>query len=682
MANENVPAHAPTRSDDQILPFNAWVPIGKSNYEAKTGVYLFQLDKDWFILNASLLREALDITPIDQAHQFESPPLGDATMDFLNALAIQRKSTLPRYPVLQMLWGIITRTNVDYAELMWEEFVQAIQTFLAYKVNLGIATKKDKKIKPYVIPYCRFTKLIICYLGRKHNINQRSGSLFNMAEDDHRLGNLKFVPKGEEDEVFGMQIPKDLITDNIRNVSYYNAYLEMVGKHDHKIVAEEGGKKKSSTKANQSKKHAIAKQPRQPSPVKKASKGKVRKVRKGKSSLQLIDEPNEEQAHPEPQGKEVSFQPPIGEVAFHEPSLGITHKLPTVEGKGKGISTNEHIPVTEEASTGPSAQPEDDTSANIVRDTPSPTDVETGAETDKTNSEGDTEILNIGEEQGEDVANKVDLEEKIAEIDEGQAGSDPGKTPESQPPPERVLMEEDQAGPNLGQSHVAFAGPDPEPMHDDFISNVYPQVHESLKHLDEEHSPKDEPRNANMETEVESMVIVPIHQASSSVPRLTTLVIDLTPPKLVSSTVQEPVFTATTKTTTTTLPLPPPPQQQSSKDPDLASHVSTLEQFYDLPHKINQTVNKVVKESVQIALQAPLYECFRDLSKAEMKEILHQRMFESGLYQSQPEHVALYEALKASMDRDNQEEFLKATTKSRKRSRDDQDPPPPPPDLN
>ncbi|GKB45039.1 hypothetical protein Tco_0889981 [Tanacetum coccineum] len=32
MANENVPAHAPTRSDDQILPFNAWVPIGKSNY--------------------------------------------------------------------------------------------------------------------------------------------------------------------------------------------------------------------------------------------------------------------------------------------------------------------------------------------------------------------------------------------------------------------------------------------------------------------------------------------------------------------------------------------------------------------------------------------------------------------------------------------------------------------------
>ncbi|GKE83480.1 hypothetical protein Tco_1557222, partial [Tanacetum coccineum] len=32
MANENVPAPPPTRSDDQILPFAAWVPIGKSNF--------------------------------------------------------------------------------------------------------------------------------------------------------------------------------------------------------------------------------------------------------------------------------------------------------------------------------------------------------------------------------------------------------------------------------------------------------------------------------------------------------------------------------------------------------------------------------------------------------------------------------------------------------------------------
>ncbi|GKC40083.1 hypothetical protein Tco_1052467, partial [Tanacetum coccineum] len=83
-----------------------------------------------------------------------------------------------------------------------------------------------------------------------------------MAEYDLRLENLKFIPKGEEDEVFGMQIPKELVTDNIRNAPYYNAYLEMVAKHDQKITAKEGGKKKSASKADQSKKPATAKQPK------------------------------------------------------------------------------------------------------------------------------------------------------------------------------------------------------------------------------------------------------------------------------------------------------------------------------------------------------------------------------------------------------------------------------------
>ncbi|GKD78823.1 hypothetical protein Tco_1341444 [Tanacetum coccineum] len=31
MAEENVPAPAPTRSDEQILPFKAWLPLGKGN---------------------------------------------------------------------------------------------------------------------------------------------------------------------------------------------------------------------------------------------------------------------------------------------------------------------------------------------------------------------------------------------------------------------------------------------------------------------------------------------------------------------------------------------------------------------------------------------------------------------------------------------------------------------------
>ncbi|GKD81160.1 hypothetical protein Tco_1347999 [Tanacetum coccineum] len=169
MADENVPAPALTRFDDQILPFAAWVPIGKSNYvldlQKKQKNPIFQISMD-ILQNTNFFRaftaSAL-ITPIVQAHQFVSPLSGDAIMDFVNELGylevnhfVSRMAVnnlyqpwrailsminqcltgktsghdRPRYPVLQILWGIITSSNVDFAELTWEEFVQAIQTFL------------------------------------------------------------------------------------------------------------------------------------------------------------------------------------------------------------------------------------------------------------------------------------------------------------------------------------------------------------------------------------------------------------------------------------------------------------------------------------------------------------------------------------------------------------------------
>ncbi|GJV83193.1 hypothetical protein Tco_1523091 [Tanacetum coccineum] len=461
MANENVPAPAPIISDDQILPFAAWVHIRKRNfvldlqkkqknpifhisvdilqntnffrafttsasvptiyiqhfwntltYEAKTGAYSFQLDEIQFVLEANLLRESLEITPIDQAHQFVSPPSGDAIIDFVNELGYTKE--------------------IHFVSRM------------------------------------AFPKLIICDLGRKHNLHQRSESPLHLAEEDLRLVNLKFVPKGEDDEVFGMPIPNELIINNIRNAPYYNAYLEMVAKHDQKIAAEKGGKKKpvtakqlkpkpvkekSSKPAPAPKPKVTQVKPTKPSPAKHSRMGKVQKIRKGKSSLQLIDEDEPTQPEPEPEpepehqgeGEEYdverairmsleSFQAQgqahVGGVAIREPLVEATRPLPVVEGKGKAIATEEQAaqsllalhtpkrrsttdqfifqrrtPATKEASTGPSIQPQDDTSANIVRDSPSPADAETGADTDKTNSGGDTKILQIGEEQGEDVDN-------------------------------------------------------------------------------------------------------------------------------------------------------------------------------------------------------------------------------------------------------------------------------------
>nr|GEW43569.1 hypothetical protein [Tanacetum cinerariifolium] len=166
----------------------------------------------------------------------------------------------------------------------------------------------------------------------------------------------------------------------------------------------------------------------------------------------------------------------------------------------------------------------------------------------------DNEIFNVDEQHDEEVSHIVALEERTIELDECQARLDPGKTPESRPPPEREFMEEDQARSNPGQNAFTFG--------DRFLSDK---------------SPEKELGKANVETEFESMVNVPIHQASLSFHLLSTPVNDLTPSKPVSPPVQEPIFTATTATTTLPPPPPPPPLLQGTTDPDLDNHVSALE---------------------------------------------------------------------------------------------------------
>ncbi|GJV49357.1 hypothetical protein Tco_1439569 [Tanacetum coccineum] len=362
MVDENVPAPAPTRFDYQILPFAAWVPIRKSNYvmdlQKKQKNPIFQISMD-ILQNTNFFRAftaSAPITPIDQANQFVSPPLGDAIMDFVNKLG---------YP--EILWGIITSSNVDFAELMWEEFIQAIQTFLTDKANLGSPTKKGRKDKPHVIPFCRFTKLIICHLGRIDNIHQRSTSPFHFAEEDLILGNLKFVPKGEADKVFGMPIPNELISNNIKNAPYYNAYLEMVAKHDQKVAAEKEGNKKSASTKQPKPKPAIGKssksvpapkpkvtkektskasaaKPPKPNPAKEKSTKATPLQKGGKAHSKPEPEP-EHQGEGEEFDMECSFQAQaharVGGVAIQEPVTEAIRPLPVVEGKCKAIVTEE-----------------------------------------------------------------------------------------------------------------------------------------------------------------------------------------------------------------------------------------------------------------------------------------------------------------------------------------------------
>ncbi|GJT80948.1 E-beta-farnesene synthase [Tanacetum coccineum] len=460
-------------------------------------------------------------------------------------------------------------------------------------------------------------------------------------------------------------------------------------------------------------------------------------------------------------------QGPARPVVLREPDSEKFQPLPEVQGKGKEKVIEEQA--AHDLLTLQTLKKKSPTEQFIFqRRPPMPTESSTHAESPSMDAE-----LNLtdSETESDEEASKINARNQ----EEGQAGPNPGVQDEGQAGPNPGVQDEGQAGPNPGiaaesqlqSSHVVHAGPNlehmdlgtsdastqqkPEQMDEEFTTTAYPNVQENLKLLTEdqvileepasstgtlsslqnldkdlsftdqffvEKTQEEEPGKTNAEAEVQSMVSVPIHQDTSSVPPMTTPVIDLTKSQSDSSL---PTSTATisTITTTTTTPLPPPPQpQQSTADPILVKHIGELEQhmadliqnnlaleerldkqgsrLYNLenlniPHKVSQAVDEIVTDAVDWAMQAPLRARFRDLPTVDMKEILQQRMFEDNSYQAHDVHNDLYEALQKSLELDYSNQRLADQEEARKKRRKRRDvprtppgsppsqPPPPPP---
>nr|GEZ29232.1 hypothetical protein [Tanacetum cinerariifolium] len=181
---------------------------------------------------------------------------------------------------------------------------------------------------------------------------------------------------------------------------------------------------------------------------------------------------------------------------------------------------------------------------------------------------------------------------------------------------------------------------------------------------------------ANADTEAESMVSVTIQQDMSSIPLMITPTIDLTsrPESTKVHQLLKATATETTKTTTTILP-PPSQQQQSTTDAMMMKRIGDLEHIManliqenkkleqrldshgarlytleelDIPRQVSKAVDEVVTDAIDLAMQAPLRNRFRDLPEADMKEILHQQK---------------------SMNRDHSEELAKDMAEARKKKK-------------
>nr|GEX09042.1 hypothetical protein [Tanacetum cinerariifolium] len=523
MADMNVPANdAPakqahaatplTRTHDQILPSSKWVPI-------------------------NVLRDALDITPTNDNNPYVALPLSNTVIKYVN--------TLGNLSTIRNMSAISAKTSCALDSL---------------GKNLTMASRGKKKTTHLLIPSVRFTKLIIHHLKTKYNIHPRTGSPLHYSHDENVLNTLRFVGKDGR-EIFGMPIPDALLTDEIKGAPYYGEYQEHVAKYQKYLDAEHGKAEEGGTtespkaikvtkpkavkatkpasdkapkltstqppkpkpaptrlsKAVPEKKEKLVKEtPDEPSPTKRSNSRLVGKIHKPKSPLKLVDEP-------------IAEDVPVEEPAYNKEEANLQWALE--------LSLKEQAEQTQ----GP-ARPVD---------RPNP---------------GNHDEGQAGPNPGVQ--------------DEGQAGSNLGDAAKSQPKSSHVV----HAGPKLEHMDLeatdASTQQNPKQMDEKFTTTAYPNVQENLKMPSEDHvileepasstrtlsslqnlekvisftdqffvekQQEEEPGKTNDEAEVQSMVSVPIHQDTSSVPPMTTMVIDLTTSQYGSPL---PTSTATTSATT------------------------------------------------------------------------------------------------------------------------------------
>ncbi|GJW35611.1 hypothetical protein Tco_0058531 [Tanacetum coccineum] len=109
---------------------------------------------------------------------------------------------------------MVTNTNVDYADLIWEDF------------KFQIDSRQISAKKKNLLPFPRFIKLIIKHILSHHNnVSKRLQSDKHGIKLDAVLGNLKFTNKGAKDPIYGMEIPIEMMSEEIKASTDYLNYL-------------------------------------------------------------------------------------------------------------------------------------------------------------------------------------------------------------------------------------------------------------------------------------------------------------------------------------------------------------------------------------------------------------------------------------------------------------------------
>ncbi|GJY10269.1 retrovirus-related pol polyprotein from transposon TNT 1-94 [Tanacetum coccineum] len=607
MADMNIPANdvpaeqapaiaPPTRTDEQILPFRKWVPVGKSNYVLDVLKSqrnpIFKLDEQWFNIHKDILRNALLITPIDDNNPFVAPPSSDAVIDYVNTLG---------YPC--------TLKNVFAMSV--NDLYQPWRAILSM-INLCITGKTVGHDRPrhHVL------QIIWGIIHASTSIMLDDGLGMNLEVFEPGVAEEEAVPESPDPKAIKVTKPK---ADMQTKPSTPQAPK----------VTKPAGKKRGVVNwvKETCAPHA--------SFAKRSKAGKVTKKRKSKSPLRLVDEfvdegvPDKEPAYNDEEAnfqravelslkeQEERTQGPARLVVFREHDFG--RFQPLLETLKKKTPADQFMfqrrtPMTTEPSRNVES-PSLDTELALADSEKESDEVVTHGNKEKDASNKElTKINTRVQDEGQAGSNP-------GKQDKGQAGSNPGNTVEFQPQPSYVV----HVGPNLEPMDLvvsdASTQQNPEQMDEDFTNQFFmekPQEEEQEK------------------TNAES------------------------------------------KTT-----------QLWRKGYKHGSRLYNLENL-NIPQKVSKVVDEIITDVADWALQALLRACFRELPEADMKEILQQRIWETGSYKTHKDHKNLYEALEKSMDHDHsdqlQADLIEARKKRQKRSDSPRTPsgsplplPPPPP---
>nr|GEX25272.1 hypothetical protein [Tanacetum cinerariifolium] len=280
------------------------------------------------------------------------------------------------------------------------------------------------------------------------------------------------------------------------------------------------------------------------------------------------------------------------------------------------------------------------------------------AELADSETESDKIVTLVNKEK--DASNRELTEINVGVQDKGQAGSNPGNVAELQPQPGHVV----HVGTNFQPMDLAISDSstqqNPKKMDEEFTTTDYPNVYDNLKL----------PTRDQKDT--------------SSVPPMTTLILDLPTSQSDSPTVNAPHVTSTSTTTTittTTLPPLPSQSQQSTTYMSLLQHIGELEQLME-----NWIQDNLALEERLDKHGSRLYN-LKNLNIPQ-KEILQQQMFKENSYQAHDDHKNLFEPLYKSLEHDYSNQVLTDLDEARKKKRKKRDlprtpsgysPPQPPP---